>query len=330
MKNKILVTGADGFIGSHLVEKLVKLGYSVKAFVHYNPNGSCGWLDKTSSDLLKEIEIFSGDIRDPNGVEKSLENCNIVFNLAALIGIPYSYHSPNTYLDTNVNGLLNILNNAKKNKISKIIHTSTSEVYGTAKKVPIPENHPLNAQSPYAATKIAADQLAMSFYKSFDTPVGIIRPFNTYGPRQSMRAVIPSIIVQILKNKKSIKLGELKPTRDFNFIDDTVAGFVSQLKSNNGIGEIINISSNFEISIGDTVNLISQLMKKEISVKKDKIRLRPKKSEVNRLIGDNRKAKKLLKWKPKYSNINGFKKGLEQTIDWFTNNLSDYKNDYLI
>lgn len=324
---KILVTGADGFIGSHLTEELVRQGYSVKAFVLYNSFNSWGWLDSCSEEVKGNFEVFSGDIRDPYGVKQSMRDCDIVLHLAALIAIPYSYHSPDTYVDTNIKGTLNVVQAAKELDLKKVIHTSTSEVYGTAKFVPITEEHPLQGQSPYSASKIGADQIAMSFYTSFDTPVAIIRPFNTYGPRQSARAVIPTIITQIAKGNNQIKLGAIHPTRDFNFVNDTVDGFISAIKSEKGIGEVINLGSNFEISIGDTVQTIADLMGAKIQILSDEIRLRPDKSEVERLWADNKKAKELLGWEPKYAGIEGLRKGLVQTIDWFKNeeNLAKYK-----
>lgn len=324
---KILVTGADGFIGSHLVEELVRSGFKVKAFVLYNSFNSWGWLDQCSKDIKGQFEIFSGDIRDPYGVKNAMRDCNAVLHLASLIAIPYSYHSPETYVDTNVKGTLNILQAAKELNIQRVIHTSTSEVYGTAKFVPITEEHPLQGQSPYSASKIAADQLAYSFFSSFEMPVVIARPFNTYGPRQSSRAVIPSIITQIASGKDEIKLGALSPTRDFNYIKDTVDGFLSMLNSDNGLGEVINFASNFEISIEDTARLIAQVMGVDIKIISDEVRIRPKKSEVERLLGDNQKAKKLFDWSPKYAGETGFKIGLGETIKWFTDgkNLQRYK-----
>lgn len=326
---KILVTGADGFIGSHLVEELVRSGFKVKAFVLYNSFNSWGWLDQCSKDVKDQFEIFSGDIRDPYGVKNAMRDCNAVLHLASLIAIPYSYHSPETYVDTNVKGTLNILQAAKELNIQRVIHTSTSEVYGTAKFVPITEEHPLQGQSPYSASKIAADQLAYSFFSSFEMPVVIARPFNTYGPRQSSRAVIPSIITQIASGKDEIKLGALSPTRDFNYIKDTVDGFLSMLNSDNGLGEVINFASNFEISIEDTARLIAQVMGVDIKIISDEVRIRPKKSEVERLLGDNQKAKKLFDWSPKYAGETGFKIGLGETINWFTDgkNLQRYKAD---
>lgn len=326
---KVLVTGADGFIGSHLVEALLRRGYDVRAFVLYNSFNTWGWLDQCADDVRGNFEVFAGDIRDPYGVKEALQGCDAVLHLAALIAIPYSYYSPETYVDTNIKGTLNILQAARELNISKVIHTSTSEVYGTARFVPITEEHPLQGQSPYSATKIGADQLAMSFYRSFQTPVGIIRPFNTYGPRQSARAVIPTIITQIAAGQKEIKLGSILPTRDFNYVKDTVSGFINMLESHRSIGEEINIGSNYEISIGDTAKLISEVMNKDIEIVSDELRLRPEKSEVERLWADNTKAKHLLGWVPEYGGLNGFRRGLEETIQWFTNpiHLSKYKTD---
>jgi dTDP-glucose 4,6-dehydratase len=325
---KILVTGADGFIGSHLVEELVNRGYKVKAFVLYNSFNSWGWLDTLSKEIKDSIEIFSGDIRDAYGVKNAMQGCDIVLHLAALIAIPYSYHSPETYVDTNIKGTLNILQAARELNIKHVVHTSTSEVYGTARFVPITEEHPLQGQSPYSASKIGADQLAYSFYASFKTPVTIIRPFNTYGPRQSSRAVIPTIITQIANGTTKIKLGSISPTRDFNFVKDTVDGFISAAISSKGLGEVINLGSNFEISVGDTVNLISEIMGKNIEIITDDIRIRPENSEVERLWADNTKAKTLLDWSPKYGGKDGLRNGLKETIEWFTNkdNLKQYKS----
>ncbi|TGM82296.1 SDR family NAD(P)-dependent oxidoreductase [Leptospira mtsangambouensis] len=324
---KILITGADGFIGSHLTEALVRAGYETKAFVLYNSFNSWGWLDSCASDVKGKFEVFSGDVRDPNGVRTAMKDCDAVLHLAALIAIPYSYHSPDTYVDTNIKGTLNIVQGAKDLGIKKVIHTSTSEVYGTARFVPITEDHPLQGQSPYSASKIGADQIAMSFYNSFDTPVSIIRPFNTYGPRQSARAVIPTIITQIAKGNRKIKLGAVHPTRDFNFVKDTVAGFLAALKSDKGIGQVINLGSNYEISVGDTVKSIAELMKAEVEIESEDQRLRPEKSEVERLWASNEKAKELLNWKPEYAGIDGLKKGLLETIHWFLEekNLNSYK-----
>lgn len=326
---KVLVTGADGFIGSHLTEALIRRGYDVRAFTLYNSFNTWGWLDQCGEDVRGQFEVFAGDIRDPYGVKEALRGCDAVLHLAALIAIPYSYHSPDTYVDTNIKGTLNILQAARELNISKVIHTSTSEVYGTARFVPITEEHPLQGQSPYSASKIGADQMAISFYRSFETPVGIIRPFNTYGPRQSARAVIPTIITQIASGQKQIKLGTIHPTRDFNYVSDTVNGFIAMLESPNSIGEEINIGSNYEISIGDTAKLISEVMNESIEIVSDEIRLRPEKSEVERLWADNSKAKRLLGWEPVYAELNGFRRGLQETIQWFTNNdnLLKYKAD---
>jgi len=314
---KILVTGADGFIGSHLTETLVREGYDVTAFIYYNSFGSKGWLDQTDNEIKKQINFFAGDIRDPNGVRQAAKDVNFILHLASLIAIPFSYHSPDSYVDTNIKGTLNILQAARDFNIEQIIHTSTSEVYGTAKKVPIKENHPLSGQSPYSASKIGADQLAFSFFSSFNLPVSIIRPFNTYGPRQSARAIIPSVISQIAKNNEYIKLGSLHPTRDFSYVEDTVKGFLSAIGNKRTIGEIINLGSGFEISIGDTVKLISEIMNQEIKIEVDDKRIRPQKSEVERLFACNQKAKLLMDWYPKFSGIEGFRKGLEKTISWF-------------
>lgn len=325
--NKILVTGADGFIGSHLTEELVRRGYNVRAFVLYNSFNSWGWLDHTEPDIKKHLEIFAGDVRDPHGVKQAMKECDVVFHLAALIGIPYSYHSPDTYVDTNIKGSLNVVQAARELGVSKVLHTSTSEVYGTARFVPITEEHPLQGQSPYSATKIGADQIAMSFYNAFSTPVSIVRPFNTYGPRQSARAVIPTVITQIASGSRKIKLGALHPTRDFNYVKDTVNGFIAIAESDQTIGEVINIGSNYEISIGDTVKLIADLMSVEIVLDTDAQRIRPENSEVERLWAENAKAKKLAGWEPAYGQHDGFKRGLKETIDWFINpdNLKQYK-----
>jgi NAD dependent epimerase/dehydratase len=327
---KILVTGADGFIGSHLTETLIRSGHDVRPFVYYNSFNSWGWLDHSDDDIKNDLDVFSGDIRDPNGVRVAMEGCDAVLHLAALIAIPYSYHSPDSYVDTNIKGTLNVLQAAKDHGVSKIIHTSTSEVYGTAQFVPINELHPLQGQSPYSATKIGADQLAMSFYNSFGSPVTIIRPFNTYGPRQSARAVIPTIITQLLKGNNLIKLGAVSPTRDFNYVSDTVNGFIAALESQGTNGEVINLGSNFEISIGDIAILIAEIMQTEISIESDEARLRPEKSEVERLLADNSKALNTLNWQPEFAGKDGLKKGLGKTIEWFSQpgNLSAYKSDY--
>lgn len=328
---KILITGASGFIGSHLVEKLISKKIKIRAFVEYNSFNSWGWLDSLSGALKKNIDIHIGDIRDINSVKKSLDGCDTVVHLAALIAIPFSYVSPDSYIDTNIKGTTNILQSCRELKIKKIIHTSTSEVYGSAQYIPIDENHPLQGQSPYAATKIGADQIALSFYRSFNLPITILRPFNTYGPRQSARAIIPTIITQALKNKK-INLGNLTPTRDFNYIDDVIDGFIKCLFSKKKLsGEVINIGSNYEISMEIVVKEILKILKirKNIFLFSDKSRFRPKKSEVDRLCCNNNKAKKLLNWEPKLSSIAGLRKGLKKTINWFKkkNNLEKYKSD---
>lgn len=330
MSNRtVLVTGADGFIGSHLTEALVRQGYNVRAFVLYNSFNSWGWLDHCNPDIKGEFEVFSGDIRDPHGVKAAMHGCEAVLHLAALIAIPYSYHSPDTYVDTNIKGTLNVLQAAREVGVRRMIHTSTSEVYGTAQFVPITEEHPLQGQSPYSATKIAADQLAYSFYSSFNLPVVTIRPFNTYGPRQSARAVIPTIITQITSGQRHIKLGAVSPTRDFNYVQDSVSGFISALNSDLGLGEVINLGSNFEISVGDTVNLIAEVMNAEIEIITDEIRLRPENSEVQRLWADNSKAKRLFGWEPAYGGHDGFKCGLKETVEWFSNSINcmAYKAD---
>ena len=326
---KILVTGADGFIGSHLAETLTRRGNCVKAFVQYNSFNSCGWLDTLDEEVMREMEVFSGDVRDPYGVKAAMQGCDAVYHLAALIAIPYSYHSPDTYVDTNVKGTLNVVQSARELGVAKVVQTSTSEVYGTAQFVPITEDHPLHGQSPYAASKIGADQIAMSFYCSFGTPVAIIRPFNTYGPRQSARAVIPTIIAQIASGRRKIHLGSVSPTRDFNYVEDTVAGFIAVGEKDASIGEIINIGSNFEISIAETVRLISDIMHVDVTITTDEERLRPSGSEVERLWADNRKARELLDWSPCYGGREGFRQGLEKTIAWFTDerNLRKYKAD---
>ena len=329
MARKILVTGSDGFIGSHLTEALVRAGYDVKAFVLYNSFNSWGWLDRCAEDVRGKFEVFAGDIRDPHGVRAAMTGCDAVLHLAALIAIPYSYHSPDTYVDTNVKGTLNVVQAARDLGVSKVVHTSTSEVYGTARCVPITEEHPLQGQSPYSASKIGADQIAQSFYLSFGTPVITLRPFNTYGPRQSARAVIPAIITQVANGQRWIKLGAVHPTRDFNFVLDTVSGFVKALEVDAGVGEVINLGSNFEISIGDTAQAIADVMGTNIEIVTDNQRLRPDKSEVERLWADNKKAKKLLGWQPEYGGLEGFKRGLEKTASWFrsSENLATYKSD---
>ena len=326
---KILITGADGFIGSHLTEALVRAGYKVRAFVFYNSFNSLGWLDQCTPDVKGEFEVFSGDVRDPHGVKEAIKGCESVLHLAALIGIPYSYHSPDSYVDTNIKGTLNILQAARELGVKKVLHTSTSEVYGTARFVPITEDHQLQGQSPYSATKIGADQLALSFYRSFDFPVTILRPFNTYGPRQSARAVIPTIITQLLQGKKEISLGSIHPTRDLNYVEDTVDGFIKALETPKIEGEVINLGSGFEISIGKLAHMIAELMVTKISIKESSERVRPAGSEVERLLADNQKAKKQLKWSPKNSGEAGLRLGLAQTIEWFRNpeNFKKYSNN---
>ena len=325
----VLITGADGFIGSHLTETLVRQGFTVRAFIYYNSFNSWGWLDQCADDIKGQFEVFPGDIRDPHGVKEAMKGCDAVLHLAALIAIPFSYHSPDTYVDTNVKGTLNVLQAARELGVKRVIHTSTSEVYGTARFVPITEEHPLQGQSPYSATKIAADQLAYSFYSSFDLPVVTVRPFNTYGPRQSARAVIPTIITQIANGARRIQLGALTPTRDFSYVEDTVNGFLAALNSPNGLGEVINLGSNFEISICETVALIAEGMNTTVEIISTEERIRPENSEVERLWADNTKAKELFRWQPTYSGRDGFKRGLDETIAWFTQseNLRSYKSD---
>ena len=326
---KVLITGADGFIGSHLTEAAVKAGHDVRAFVLYNSFNSWGWLDHCAPDVKGHFEVFPGDVRDPNGVRTAMKGCDSVLHLAALIAIPYSYHSPDTYVSTNINGTLNVVQAARELNVTKVVHTSTSEVYGTARFVPITEQHPLQGQSPYSATKIGADHIAMSFHASFGTPVGIIRPFNTYGPRQSARALIPTVIAQIAAGAKFIKLGALHPTRDFSYVTDTVRGFLAALDSDRVIGEVINLGSGFEVSVGDTARAIASAMGREIDIVTDAERLRPERSEVERLWADNRKALDLLGWRPDYGGRDGFQRGLEQTVAWFSRSghLSSYKAD---
>ncbi len=320
---KILITGSDGFIGSHLTEILVREGHKVRAFVYYNSFNTWGWLDTLDKEILDSIEIFQGDIRDPNGVKQAMKGVDEVFHLAALIAIPFSYHSPDTYVDTNIKGTLNVLQAARELDTSRILVTSTSEVYGTAQYVPIDENHPFQGQSPYSATKIGADRLAESFYRSFNTPVTIVRPFNTYGPRQSARAVIPTVITQLLAGKEEIKLGALSPTRDFNYVKDTVQGFIEISKFGNTIGEEINIATQQEISIGQLAEELIRQINPNAQIICDEERLRPEKSEVNRLLGSNEKIQRLTGWKPKYS----LEQGLSETIEFFAKNLDRYKID---
>jgi Nucleoside-diphosphate-sugar epimerases len=318
---KVLVTGAGGFIGSHLTEKLVAHGYQVKAFTHYNSRNSWGWLD---SSVCKEvIEVIAGDVRDADIIRYAMRDVEIVFHLAALIGIPYSYHSPEAYVDTNIKGTLNILQSALDFGVKKVVLTSTSEIYGTAQFVPITELHPINPQSPYAASKSAADLLGISFNRSFDLPVAIVRPFNIFGPRQSARAIIPTIITQIFAGCKKIKLGSLDPARDFTYVDDAVKGFIKAGESKKSIGEVINLGNKKEISIRDLVRLIAKIMGVSVTVQEDAKRKRPVKSEVDRLMADNSKAKRLLKWAPEHS----LEQGLRETIEWFKENNANYKTD---
>ncbi len=320
---KILVTGSDGFIGSHLTEELVRAGYQVKAFVYYNSFNTWGWLDTLPSDVMKNVEIFQGDVRDPNGVKEAMKETVAVFHLAALIAIPFSYHSPDTYVDTNIKGTLNILQAAREQDLERVLVTSTSEVYGTAQYVPMDEKHPFQGQSPYSATKIGADRLAESFYRSFQLPVSIVRPFNTFGPRQSARAVIPTIITQLLAGKEKIHLGSLTPTRDFNYVKDTVNGFIKIYESERTIGEEINIATQHEISIGELAEELIRQINPNAKIVCDEERLRPEKSEVNRLLGSNKKIKELTDWKPVYS----FEEGLSETISFFKDNMDKYKPD---
>lgn len=327
--NKILVTGADGFIGSHLTEALLRQGHDVRAFVYYNSFNSWGWLDHAPAEIRSNLDVFAGDIRDPHGVRTAMQGCDVVLHLAALIAIPYSYHSPDTYIDTNIKGTLNVVQAARELGVNRVVHTSTSEVYGTARFVPITEDHPLQGQSPYSASKIGADQIAISFYSSFGTPVSIVRPFNTYGPRQSARAVIPTIITQIASGVRKIKLGSLHPTRDFNYVSDTVAGFIAVAESELSTGEVINIGSNYEISIGETVALIADIMGVNVEIETDDMRLRPDKSEVERLWADNSKALSMTDWIPRYAGLDGLRRGLTETVAWFAkpDNLACYKAD---
>lgn len=323
MNDRILVTGADGFIGSHLVEELVRHGYNVRAFAFYNSFNTWGWLDTLPTEIMNHVEVFTGDIRDPNGVRTAMEGCNAVFHLAALIAIPFSYHSPDAYVDTNVKGTLNVLQAARWLNAERVLVTSTSEVYGTAQYVPIDEFHPFQGQSPYSATKIGADRIAESFYRSFDLPVTIVRPFNTYGPRQSARAVIPTIITQLLAGKEEIRLGSLSPTRDFNYVKDTVAGFIKLYETDKAIGEEVNIATQKEISIGDLARELIRQINPEAKIVCEDERLRPEKSEVNRLLGSNEKIKRLTGWEPRYS----LEQGLAETIEFLRCNLDQYKVD---
>jgi NAD dependent epimerase/dehydratase len=326
---KILVTGADGFIGSHLTERLVRLGHDVRAFVYYNSNNSWGWLDECDAEVRGGFEAVAGDVRDFHGVRDAMRNCDVVLHLAALIAIPYSYRSPDAYVETNIRGTLNVVQAARDLEVRKVIHTSTSEVYGTARFVPITEEHPLQGQSPYSATKIGADQIALSYHASFGTPVAVIRPFNTYGPRQSARAVIPTVIGQIASGAGIVKLGAQTPTRDFSFVDDTVEGFVKAMASDAVVGTVTNLGSGFEISVGDTARLIAELMQVPIEIVSDAERLRPENSEVERLLASNARARERMGWSPAYGGRDGFSRGLAKTIAWFRepNHLARYKHD---
>lgn len=328
---KILVTGADGFIGSHVTETLVKAGYDVRAFALYNSFGQWGWLDHIP-EIRSDLDVFMGDIRDPHGVRTAMQGCDVVLHLAALIAIPYSYHSPDTYIDTNVKGTLNIVQAAKDLDISRVVCTSTSEVYGTALFAPITEEHPLQPQSPYSASKISADAIALSFYTSFETPVSVLRPFNTYGPRQSCRAVIPTIIGQLASGKREISLGALHPTRDFTFVKDTAQGFIDAMHCDELIGNTVNIGSNYEISIGDLAHLIADIMGCEITIETEDQRLRPKNSEVERLLADTQKAQSIMRWNPAFGGEQGLRKGIEKTAEWFqdSDNLRLYKTDQYV
>lgn len=326
---RVLVTGADGFIGSHLTEALVRYGATVRALVFYNSFNSWGWLDDAPADVKGQFEVVAGDIRDPNFVRAIVDGCDVVLHLAALISIPFSYISPASFVETNVTGTLNVLEAARLCDVRRIVCTSTSEVYGTAQYVPIDESHPLQAQSPYSASKIAADQMALSFHRTFGTPVMVLRPFNTFGPRQSARAVIPTVISQIASGAREIKLGALHPTRDFSFVTHIVQGFAQAAASQGGIGEVVNIGSGFEISIGDTARLIAQLMKADIEIVHSEERVRPAASEVDRLFAGTAKAQSMFDWNPDFAGRDGFTRGLEKTIAWFRDpkNLARYKSD---
>ena len=322
-----LVTGADGFIGSHLVESLIAQGNQVRAFCMYNSNGSWGWLDSLPKSLKDGLEVILGDIRDPLCVRDAMRGCDQVFHLAALIAIPYSYVAPASYIDTNIHGTLNVVQAARDLGVGRVVHTSTSETYGTAQFVPITEDHPQVGQSPYAASKIGADQIALSYWRSFETPVTVLRPFNTYGPRQSARAVIPTIITQVASGHHQIRLGSLSPTRDFNFVTDTCAAFQAIAGCDEGLGQVVNAASNFEISIGDVAALIGDVMNVELEILADEQRLRPDASEVNRLFGDNTRLRQLTGWQPAYGGLEGFRRGLARTAEWFCDpaNLARYR-----
>jgi len=324
-----LVTGADGFIGSHLVERLVRDGIRVRAFLYYNSFNSWGWLDHCDEDVKGEFEPFMADIRDPGAVREAVRGVDTIYHLASLIAIPYSYRAPHSYIETNINGTLNVLQAARDEEVRKLVHTSTSEVYGTAQFVPITEEHPLQGQSPYSASKIGADQMALAFHASFGSPVAIARPFNTFGPRQSARAIIPTIISQISSGRRSIELGDLRPTREFNLVHDTVSGFLAIGASEQAVGEVINIGNGYEISIGDLVRLIAEVMDVEVTVESREERLRPAKSEVFRLCSSPEKAQKVTGWTPEFAGHDGLRRGLMETAEWFQDpdNLSRYKAD---
>jgi NAD dependent epimerase/dehydratase len=326
---RVLVTGADGFIGSHLTELLLKEGANVRAFVCYNSFNSWGWLDAVDDHVRRSIEVFAGDVRDPHGVRAAMAGCEIVMHLAALIAIPYSYHSPDAYVDTNIRGTLNVLQAARQLGVERIVHTSTSEVYGTARFVPITEEHPLQGQSPYAASKIGADQMALSFHLSFATPVTIVRPFNTYGPRQSARAIIPTVITQIASGARQVRLGAQHPTRDFNYVRDTTRSFIAAAECDAAVGSVLNAGCSYEISVGDTARMIAGLMDREVEFVSDPQRLRPPDSEVERLRADNTRIRELTGWEPEYAGFEGLRRGLRETIDWFLvpDNLRRYKAD---
>lgn len=326
---RVLVTGADGFIGSHLTERLVRLGCRVRAFVFYNSFSSWGWLDRLPQEIHEELEVFPGDIRDPHGVLAAMADCQVVFHLAALIAIPFSYHSPDTYVDTNVKGTLNVLQAARRLDLERIVQTSTSEVYGTARFVPITEDHPLQGQSPYSASKIGADQMALAFHRSFDLPVSVLRPFNTYGPRQSARAVIPTVITQLLAGKRRLELGALTPTRDFSLVHDTAEAFIRIAQCDAAVGQVVNSGSGFEISIQDMAALVADMLGVKAEITLDPTRLRPEASEVDRLLADVTRLRGLTGWSPPHAGLGGFRRGLAETIEWFRQpgSLSLYKPD---
>ena len=330
---RILVTGAAGFIGSHLVDQLVSEGHQVRALVRYSSSGRRGWLDHADKDIKDSFECIFGDVRDVESIDAAVTDCDAIINLAALISIPYSYQAARSYVDTNIMGTLNLLNAARRNEVSRFIQTSTSEVYGTAQRVPMDETHPLVGQSPYSATKIASDELALSFYRSFELPVVTLRPFNTYGPRQSTRAVIPTVIAQLVGGDRSIRLGSLTPTRDFNYVQDTVSGFVAALEPAACIGETINLGTGYEVSIADMVKTVATVMSKEVEIEEEQQRLRPRNSEVERLVADNTKAKQLLGWAPQYGGKDGFERGIAETVAWFREpaNIAQYNpNQYRV